>query len=232
MNRTDRIVSMLTSVRDLIRAVEGVLVDLIAAISPWLAPVIPAWLVKTNLSGPLGMPEFVAWTGAAVVELVGLSAVHTAFSLWDYNDTRRKSDQRAPVWVAAVVAVFYLAIILVVNVALHPGTFVERLAITLLSLLTAIAALILAVRAGHARRLGDIQAEKAAKRTRRKVSGKLPEHSGTAETSADWRGMSPEDKRKLAGMTAAQIAGRYGVSERTARNWRRRVTTNGHREAA
>lgn len=228
MNKTDRIVTALTSVRDLIRAVEGVLIDLVAAISPWLAPVIPAWMVKTNLSGPLGMPEWVAWIGAAVVELVGLSAVHTAFSLWDYNDSKRKSDQRAPVWVAAAMAVFYLAVVLIVNVALHPGTLVERLAVTLLSMLTAIAAVILAVRAGHARRLGEIQAERAERQRQRKAPETFRQVAAVPETTADWRGMLPEEKKKLSGMTSAQIVAEYGVTERTARNWRNRIAANGN----
>ena len=249
--RTERIVAALAGLRDLIRAVEGVLIDLVAAAAPWLAPVIPAYLAWHNMVDVLAFPVWIAWIGAAVVELAGLSAVHTTFTLWDYNDTKRKSDQQAPVQVSLAITVFYLAIILIVNVALDTGTALEKLAITLLSLLTVVGSVILAVRASHARRLLEIERERAERkqeRAERKAEIErqeqetaepeaevLPEQVETVPERAEpealpaaWPELTPEHKRQLSGMDAAAIAAAYPVSERTARNWRKRLQKNGN----
>lgn len=163
----DSIVQVLTNTRDLIRALESVVVDLIAAASPWLAPVIPAFLVYRALIYRLQFPWQIALISAVVVEFLGLSTVHTAFSLWDYNETRRKSDQRAPVAIALVMAVVYISAVMVVNVLLDDGATIERIALSLLSLLTVVASVTLAIRANHARRLEEIREQKAEARASR-----------------------------------------------------------------
>lgn len=168
MSISDRAVRFLSGWRDLTRALEGALVDNLAATSPWLAPIIPAYLGYSNMTGVLGFPHWVAVVGAIVIETLGLSTVHTVFTLWDYNDSRRKSDQRAPVWAALVVAIVYIMVILTVNVLLdYERKSIEKLSLALLSMLSVVAAITLAVRANHARRLSDIQAERQERREMR-----------------------------------------------------------------
>jgi hypothetical protein len=207
------------------RALEGALVDNIAATTPWLAPVIPAFLVYRNMVGKLDFPTSVAIVGAVVVEFLGLSTVHTTFMLWDYNDKKRKIDQHAPVWVSLSVAFGYIVIVLTVNVLLDGGTFVYKLAYTMLSLLSVLGAVTLAVRASHARRVADIAAAKKAARKRKvkEDAGKLPEVS---KDSGDWRKLPEEDRLLVATMSTAQIADSYNVSDRTARSWRSKANNN------
>jgi hypothetical protein len=170
MSTTDRAVRFLNGWRDLTRALEGALVDNLAATSPWLAPLIPAYLGFRNMTGVLGFPPWVGIVGAIVIETLGLSTVHTVFTLWDYNDSRRKSDQRAPMWAALIVAVMYVLIILTVNVLLdYDSEPVEKVAMALLSSLSVVAAITLAVRANHARRVSDIQAEREERRELRQL---------------------------------------------------------------
>jgi len=165
---TAKIIAFLESWRDLTRAIEAVMVDNLAATTPWLTPIIPAYLVWRSLIYKLDFSPGIALISAAIVEFLGLAAVHTTFSLWDYNDTRRKSDQRAPVFVAAAASLFYLAVVLVVNLVLDGDDWREMLALFLLSTLTAVAAVILAIRAQHARRLAEIERDKAERSERRK----------------------------------------------------------------
>ena len=92
----DRIVFFLRSWLRLIRATEAVLIDAIAATAPWLAPLIPAFMTWQSMTSRLDFPAWVAMAGALVVESLGLSAVHTSFQLWDYNDSRRQMTRVLP----------------------------------------------------------------------------------------------------------------------------------------
>lgn len=44
---------------------------------------------------------------------------------------------------------------------------------------------------------------------------------------SDWRSLPVEDKKIIAGMDTSQIMQNYGVSDRTARNWRTKANANG-----
>jgi hypothetical protein len=205
------------------RAIETTLIDNIASMAPWLAPVIPAYMAWHSMITSLLFPPMIAFAGALVVEFLGLSAVSTTFTFWDYNDSKRKTDQGAPVAVALITSIFYLAVILLVNVVLDNSPFVERLAKGLLSSLSVVAAVILALRSQHSRRLQAIEQEKTDRkelRLTRKDPASLPEISGKLPHGADWRKLTAEERGKVHQMTVQQIVAKYHVSERTARNWR------------
>jgi hypothetical protein len=231
MSIIDRTVEGLRGWQRFTRAVEALLIDNIAATSPWLAPLIPAYLAWDSMSNILAFPPWVALAGAAVVELLGLSAVSTTFQFWDYNDTRRKSDQRAPVLLAITTALFYLCVVLTVNVMLDSGPALHKAAKALLSTLSVCAAVVLALRAGHSRRLESIEHVRAERRARRHTSEINYLKKGNLPEIADWRALPLNDREVVKGMTTRQVVSRYGVSERTARNWRRYAEErhNGHR---
>lgn len=60
-----------------------------------------------------------------------------------------------------------------------------------------------------------------------KQSGKLPEIA--ASNRYDWRTLPEEDRQLVAGMVTSEIMRKYGIPDRTARNWRR-AARNGKRE--
>lgn len=232
----DRIVFFLRSWLRLIRAVEALLIDAIAATAPWLAPIIPAWMTWSSMSTRLDFPPWVALVGALVVESLGLSAVHTSFILWDYNDSRRQIDQTAPVKVSILTAVFYLSVILTVNVLLDQSEPVHRLAKALLSSLSILAAVILAIRSQHARRLGQIEQDRAEKRAERQQRQLAAVNSATSATNrqlagnlpaGDWRTLPPEDRALIASISTVEVMQRYSIPERTARHWRELARNNG-----
>jgi hypothetical protein len=230
-----------------LRHVERAIIEFIVAFSPWLAPAIPAYLVAHNAWRYLAQGTeaidvgFVVVTALAV-ELVGLSAVHTATEFWTWNSEKRKSDDAAPFIVAAAAGLFYIVIVLLVNAVLEAtgGDITARItAKALLSLLSVDAALIIALRSQHARRLEEIAESKAEKRAGgRPDAGNTPEPAAPAEKSpesrrnaprfpSDWRDLTPEHKLELAGMSPIEIAAAAGVSDRSGREWARKLRENG-----
>ena len=172
---------------DVISGIETVAIDTVAAISPWLAPVIPAYLTNTHMAGALGYPTWVAFIGALVVECLGLAAIYTATQFWHYNDAkatekenrlagmsqkarllaRKKRQRNAPFKWAALAMGFYIVVILTVNAALEmevtqAGFTVKVFSNALLSLLSVIAGLIIALRSQHRRRLEKFSRRKSA----------------------------------------------------------------------
>ena len=249
MSAYDRVLSFLRGCMGITRALEAALVDVIASVIPWLAPVIPAYMVYHNLGKVLFFPAWVSIVGAVVVEFLGLSTVHTTFTFWQYNDDRtaralqhhrkergrrraaaghdlqkrRSQLQQAPVLVAGITAGFYLAVIVTVNVMLDDAGTLERVSKALFSLLGTVAAVTLAIRSQHTRRLEEIEKEKQSRKDQKlsrigKVSVEVSEKV-SEKVSNDWRKLPDEDKSLIGGMTRDQIGVRYGVSKRTANNW-------------
>lgn len=213
----------------LIRAIENILIDNMAATVPWLAPLLPAYMVHNSMIKQLGFPLWMGWAGAVVVEFLGLAAVSTAFQFWDYNQGKHKTDQSAPVWIAIITAGFYMILVLIVNVVLDKGESIYKIAKALLSMLSVVAAIILALRAQHARRL--IYQENV--RNDRKTARNLPKHSETFGNidNYDWRRLSQKEQEQCKYMTAAEIKRAYpGINERTALNWHHRSGGNGHND--
>lgn len=211
------IIDTLKQILRFIRAAESVVIDLVAASTPWAAPLMPAYMVHQSMITRLEFPAWVAIAGAVVVECLGLSAISTAVSFWDYNDTKTKSSPRAPLFVSVVTAVFYLVIVLTVNVMLDSAGSTEKVAKAMLSSMSVIGGMIIAIRAQHARRLESIHDEKLEKRLERQLKSARVEQDKSQ--SLDWRSLPLEDKQLIGGMTVKQISTRYSVSERTALNW-------------
>jgi hypothetical protein len=166
---------------------EAVAIDTVSALAPWLAPIIPAFLTYTHMMGSLNYPQWVAFVGALVVEFIGLAAIYTATQFWDYNDAqqtardnrlagmdkkvreraKKRRQRNAPFQWAAGAMAFYIIVILTVNAALEmetaqSGFTVKVFANGLLSLLSVIAGLIIALRSQHRRRLEQFSRRKSA----------------------------------------------------------------------
>ena len=93
-------------------------VELVARSAPWLAPVPSAFFVARSGMEHLALPLVVAVTAAAIIETLGLATVHTALWLSEWNQVKRKSDPRAPTWLAVALVGAYLATTLGLVVAL------------------------------------------------------------------------------------------------------------------
>lgn len=160
MDIVQRILNFLDGWKRLVAGMENVLVDNVAATVPWLVPLIPAYMAFMHVTEKFGWPNEMAWIVAIVIEGVGLSAVTTAYQLWDYNQTHKEDAELAQFGIAVSTAAYYLVIVITVNVLLDvfkDDTNVRILAQALLSTLSVVAMVILALRAQHARKLADIQ---------------------------------------------------------------------------
>jgi hypothetical protein len=218
-----------------LKRIEHNLITAVAITAPWLAPAIPAYFAVHNAQRYLTFGD--GWTDTAfvwivglAVEFVGLASVHTAVEFWTWNDEKRKSDNPAPFWVALGAVVFYVTVVLTVNAVLEltQGLTVIVFARAALSLLSVNAAIIIGLRAQHARRRAEIDEQKTAKKTGQ-MSAEKPVKSGQMSGQmsvavADWRRarhqLSDAELSELAQMRTGDIQSRYGLDERTARRWR------------
>ncbi len=241
---SNKVRDFLRMIQAIVQELETTLVDTLAAVAPWLGPIAPAYLAYQAMVNVLLLPEWVALVIAAVIELLGISTINTSVQFWNYNQTKRQADPNAPFWLALVMAVFYLTVVLVVNVLLDNAEIIHKIAKFLLSALSPVAAVTLSLRAQHTRRMMDVASLKAQEKSERaerkkklaeggkdeaKVSVKVSETGAQVhehpETYGKWKHWTkvPRDERmKIAGMTdVRQVIDAYGVIERTAYNWMR-----------
>lgn len=139
-------------------------INTVSIIVPWFVPIIPAYLTYWHTTNDLQFPSWVGWTAAFVAEFLGLAAMRTSVSFYEHNK-RYSSDQRkAPFWTALLTYVFYLVVVLVVNVLLDLQNGVQWgkvLAIGLFSLLSVPAGVLISVRAQHTELLRSISKHKS-----------------------------------------------------------------------
>lgn len=157
VNPDDKLLNFFQRALDVNHAVYGLGIDVLAAYSPLLATLIPAWMVYSNTQAHLNFPPWVATAAAIAVEVLGISAVHTTVSFWQFNSSlTRKTDLRSPFWIALGTSIAYIVIVLTVNTILDAvnQTSPEKvIAAGVLSLLSLVGALIVAVRAQHSLRI-------------------------------------------------------------------------------
>ena len=147
------VVAGLEGALELSRAFERLLVDVLVAYIPLFAPVIPATIAFFSLYFVLKMPLAVCLIGAAVVEFLGLGTVTTTMQFVDYNASKKDDDPPAPTKMAIGTMIFYLIVVLTVNVLLDDSTSIHKVAKLLLSTLSVAGAVTISLRGQHARRM-------------------------------------------------------------------------------
>ena len=166
----NKIVSFLRGLLELNRAVESLLVDIVASYAPWIAPVPVAVMSYRHMVGLLDLGTVASLAGAVCIEFLGLSAVSTCVSFWSWNNDATKTTRRAPFALALIAGIFYLWVVITLNALLDPGPPIHKLAKGLIASLSAVAAVILAMRASHARRIDDAHQERDRRRIERQAA--------------------------------------------------------------
>jgi len=164
----EKSVHFLESVQRFIKAVETVFIDTVSTVIPWLSPLVPAFMAFRAMSDVLNFPFWLAAITAGVIELLGLATINTAFSFWNYNQEKRKIDPRSPVQLAILVTLYYLIVVLVVNTMLDNSPDMHKVAKGLLSSISIVGGVTIALRASHSRRVNEIRTERERVRSMRK----------------------------------------------------------------
>ena len=159
MKNKNFLASLFDAISDTLNGAERSILDLVSVFVPWAVPVIPAYLTYFHTIDLMGFPVWVAQTTAFVVEALGITAVSTAIRFWKNNTMYKSQQEKAPFWLAVGVYVFYIAVVLTVNVILEisagtrSGTVI--LAIGLFSLLSFPSGVLISIRAQFREQLED-----------------------------------------------------------------------------
>ncbi len=149
--------------------IEKNLVKLVAKLAPWLAPFPSAYFVARSGMDHLALPLPVAIVVAAIIETLGLSAVHSALWLADWNASKRKSDPRAPVVVAVALGAVYVVATLGLVVFLEVWPTLATYAPALFPALAVVGGVNLALISQQERREAVVKAQKAERKARRRA---------------------------------------------------------------
>jgi len=148
---------------DVMNGMERGIIDFLSAFVPYAVPIIPAYLTYYHTMHMMDFPAWVAATSAFVVETLGLASVSTVVRFYRNNQRYKSEQNKAPFWIAFSVYVFYIVIVLTVNVLLEKvdGTRSDVIivAIGLFSLLSAPSGVLVSIRAQY-REMLDERAEK------------------------------------------------------------------------
>lgn len=182
--------------RRLIEAMEKTLVNNVAATMPWAAPVPSAYMIWDHAVKILGWDVWVAWVLAVAVEGLGVSVASTAFDLWNWNDQNKDQEQKSSLRIAIGTVIFYLFIVIVVNVLLELK-FPSWIAKAGISMLSITAVVTLALRSQHTRRVEQAAKNEEQKRVDDLNALKLQEKEKDAEFRRREREKDNEIKRAL-----------------------------------
>lgn len=167
-----------------INGAEKSLLDLLSAVVPYFVPVIPAYLTYYHTKDQMQFPVQVAFTAAFVVEVLGMTSISTAIRFWRNNRRYTQEGQKAPFTLAIVTYVFYLVIVLTVNVLLEFDASQRQpviiIAIALFSLLSVPSGVLISIRSEYANILEERQERKA----QRQAGGLAPIREFQQQTHA------------------------------------------------
>ena len=183
-------------ISEVINSAERSFLDLLSALVPYAVPIIPAFLTFDHVHKMMGFDVWVAWTAAFVTEVLGITSVSTAIRFYRHNaiyaaqataaqpaekskgkksnattTTKNKLKNKAPFGLAIFTYVFYLAIVLSVNVLLliesQSKTAAVIWAIGLFSLLSVPSGILISIRSQFGEMLEEKKEQQAARRAAR-----------------------------------------------------------------
>ncbi len=156
------------TIADILNGAERSFLDLLSIIVPYAVPIIPAYLTYWHTRREMDFPNWVAWTAAFVTEVLGITAVSTAIRFWRNNQMYKSEKEKAPFWLAVGVYVFYIVIVLSVNVILEIVSGARTgwviFSIGLFSLLSFPSGVLISIRAQYTEMLEDRTERKAERR--------------------------------------------------------------------
>jgi len=120
--------------------------EIMSAFAPWLAPIPSAYFVGVAVYHTLGTHILIGIIAAVAVEAVGIVSITNALRLYEWNQTKRKSDPHAPLWLALATVFVYFAVTILLTVLLESFPQLSHIAPAVFPILAAVGALNIAVR--------------------------------------------------------------------------------------
>jgi len=134
---------------------EGV-IDFVAKLSPWLAPLPSAFFVYQATMDHLTTWPALAVTIAIVIETLGLTTTHTALGMHAWNQTHKgQPEKQSPFWLSVILAVAYIIATLSLILVLEILPNLEHYAPAMFPLLAVVGAVNLALRSHHNARIRE-----------------------------------------------------------------------------
>ena len=160
------------AIADILNGAEKSFLDLLSVLVPYCVPVIPAYLTYFHTRDMMLFPDWVAKTAAFVVEVLGIASVSTAIRFYRNNKRYKDAKEKAPFALAISVYIFYLVIVLSVNVILEivagtRGGWII-LSIGLFSLLSVPSGVLISIRSLYTEMLQDREERHAERREDRR----------------------------------------------------------------
>ena len=184
MKNSNFLAQVFETISSIINGAERSFLDLMSAIVPYMVPIIPAYLTYFHAKNEMGFPEWIAYTAAFVTEVLGITSVSTAIRFQRHNMLYKDAKNKAPFALAIFTYVFYLSVVLSVNVLLEVTTGARSpaviWAIGLFSLLSLPSAVLISIRAQYAEMLEERQEKQAERKAARQPSTRLAYASDTA----------------------------------------------------
>lgn len=189
----------------------------------------PRWIVALLLAEGLTLPPAWLgwWTVLSAILSAGMAITEALAFAYIFEAWRNQRDGKSNylLVMAGVAAVIFVAIVgpyVVANVRMSTlETVLGPVGVWLWGIAVAASTIVIVAAVGFAQKLPAQP---------RKVSEKLPEVAVTLPEKqlTDWRTLPEEDRLLIGEMTTPEICRKYGVSDRTARNWKAATKRNGH----
>jgi hypothetical protein len=181
-------------------------VKLVAKLAGWLGPLPNAFFVARSSLTHLHVPLAMAILIGAILELLGLAAIHTALVLYAWNvqpncNKEKGAWQKAPFGLAAALCAVYLVAVLFLSVVLETCPQLAHWAPALFPLVAAVGATTLAIISQQEARVTRYQGPK-------EVSNNRPT---TAQERRAPRAQGVHTEAAQAGQWAAQQSAQNGV---------------------
>jgi len=172
---------------------EGI-IDFVAKLSPWLAPLPSAFFVYEATIQHLTNQPLLAGTIAVVIETLGLTTTHTALGMHAWNKTHEtQPEKQAPFLLSVILALVYIVATLSLILVLEVLPNLEHYAPAMFPILAVVGAINLALRSHHNTRIRD-------------------ENNSTKDAIARQRQLEDEDRALKAEERRIKAAAKYGVT--------------------
>jgi len=147
----------------------------VSKVVPWLVPIIPASVTGGHVSETLEFGWLFGWIAGIVVEGLGFASIHTLFVFWQNNKKYQSEINQIPLWIPSLSFIWYLFVVIAVNILLEIDTGASYVRIIAVGALTTLSIPTMAIIAANA-----IMVERKQERLQKKLSKNTSINNGTS----------------------------------------------------